>query len=410
MPRFALVVIIVGWLGMVAWANLTLAGLQARNVVPGLPFGVLATGDGELLTQDFAYNLAFLRGVEERRVEHPYQPAQQETLMRQMLPRSTGGMTHAYSPVALVVAAPLLALPGRAAYFVYTLVSGAAVVLLFGWGLLPRAESRAEIYALLIGAFNLGAVTTLYIGQSALFTTGLLGALVLLMQKPRRSLAFDAALALIFCLVCAKPNVALVPAALLIGVRAWRPLSFALLALAMIWALVAPYYGGWWAGLRDYAYLLNHYTDADMPAYLQRVHVTAAQAADVRLSFAAWREGLISAVGTLVVLHLLRRINFPIFFLGVLGSFLLLSPYVQSTESFALCLLVVNGAFFRSGTPVTMAAKLVLFAAILNLPGLAMPLRWLLFAWMAAELMLKNSLPANPDSSSSHRRGIQKSC
>jgi lysylphosphatidylglycerol synthetase-like protein (DUF2156 family) len=164
------------------------------------------------------------------------------------------------------------------------------------------------------------------------------------------------------------------------------------LMLAATWFYAADYYGGWWTGLRDYFHLLNHYNNADFPAYLQRGAETPDQARTVLLLFSLDRAVVLALGLALVVLRWMRRITASQLFQGLVWSFLLFSPYLLGSELCVLCLLVVEGAFFRSTQPAMVAAKLLLLAAVVDLrAGVTFPmdadfyLKWMLFAWIVAE-------------------------
>jgi hypothetical protein len=404
LPRFVFVLLCVIWAGLVLWANVHLTRLQAENRVRNLPFGVFSLPDGTIVTQDFAYNLLFLKGVRDRLTAHPYRLDDQVQMMRRILPQSQGGMSHAYSPVALVLALPLLSLSGHNAYLIYTILSAAGILLLYYFCLMPLMETRLQIYAFLACILSVTVVSTIAIGQSALITTTLLGALwCLLKRRPAAgSVWSDLAIATLFWALCLKPNLALIPFALLLGEKAWRPLAMTALMLAATWIGVAEYYGGWWSGLSDYFYLLNHYNNADFPPYLQRGAETPGHAQLVLLLFSFYRALVLALSAVLLVLRWTRHITPSQLFQGMVWVFLLFSPYLMGSEPCILCLLVVEGSFFRSNKPAAVAAKLLLLAAILDLrTGVTFPvevalyLKWLLFCWIVAE-GLQRSFAAKP--------------
>jgi hypothetical protein len=104
-----------------------------------------------------------------------------------MVPGVTNGMTHAYSPITLPLALPLLALSGGRAYEVYILICCAALMLLFCCDLIPKTESPRQLAALAVCVASTCLITTCKLGQSALLTTPLIGALwyVLRRRGPR---------------------------------------------------------------------------------------------------------------------------------------------------------------------------------------------------------------------------------
>ncbi len=125
---------------LVSWTSLVLPTFQASK---SLPFGIFSfTPNGPLYAQDFAYNMLYFQGIHERLVAHPYRLADQESLMRQMLPQLRfRPLSHAYSPVAYALALPLLHVSGYHAYLAYIILSSIGIVLLFYFYLLPRTQS-----------------------------------------------------------------------------------------------------------------------------------------------------------------------------------------------------------------------------------------------------------------------------
>ena len=391
-PFFLLLGVI--WVSLVIWVNVTLTTMRADNRMPRLPFGLISFSDGSVFTQDFAYNMLFLQGVQKRLVSHPYRLEDQEKLMRQMLPVGGSGMTHAYSPVALVLALPLLSISSPHAFLLFTILGAAGVLLLFYFHLLPRVESPLQIYAFLACTLSVCVIAGLVVGQTALITTTYLGALWHLLQRRQtsRALVIDLLIAALFWGLCVKPSVALIPFALLLGARAWRPLILGVLLLGATWLCVADYYGGWWTGIEDYSFLLNHYDNADFTPFLQRGYETADQKHLTTLFFSLDRDLILTACLALIILRWLRRITGSEQFQGTVWAFLLLSPYLMPSENWIVCLLVVEGSFFQSRDLASVAGKFLLVCAVMDLrPGVicAWPMdtcaKWLLFAWIALE-------------------------
>jgi hypothetical protein len=373
----------------VGWINLLMAQLQAHTN-PSYPPGVVTLPNGKTFVQDFAWQMIFFRGIRDQDLARPYTQAQQEIYIRQVLPTAAGGMTHAYSPVAFVLALPLIAAPGHGAFFIYTVLCGLGIIALFHFWLLPRATSAPQLAALAVCVFSLCLVFGILVGQSAILTTTLLGALWAILQSRRASTwGSDLLLAILFWALCLKPSVTIVPAMLLLGARAWRPLAIGAVLLLATWTAVCGHYGGWLTGLRDYAQFLNHYNNAEMSPFLRRGNETATGYEITRILFSLNRALLLGLSAALLVLRWLARISAAEQFLGMGGVFLLFSPYLLPSEMWILCLLVVEGTFFRAqGWPIV-AAKLLLLAAVLDLrDGLLLPidvnfpLKCLLAAWM----------------------------
>jgi hypothetical protein len=392
-PQRVAFILISLWLILVVFAvNSLLAGWQARND-RNLPFGILSS-NGTVSAQDFAYNMLYFKGIRERLVSHPYRFEDQEKMIRQLLPAMTSGRTHAYSPVAFVLALPLIGFSGREMYLLYTILNALGFALLYYYYLLPRAEYPLQLFALIICALSVWLVTTFAAGQSSILTTALIGGFwCLLKRRPAvSSFPIDVSIALLFWMVCLKPSVAIIPFMLLLGTRAWRPLILGIGMLLITWIFVGDYYGGWWTGFWDYLYLLNHYHDGGFTPFLRTVSESAADKQQSVLWFSLKRDLLLFSSLALLALRLTRRINGSEQFQGMVWSFLLFSPYIMPSENLILCLLVVEGSFFHSSNRLQVYGKLLLLLGILDLrtnvtffQGNDFQLKCLLFIGVMAE-------------------------
>ena len=239
--------------------NVEMTNLQSKSEIP-LPFGITSS-HGEVLAQDFAYNVLFFKGVRDGLVKHPYRMEEQEEMMRQILPGMPTGMIHGYSPVAFILMLPLLGFPGQAIYLIYTTLCVIGIILLFKIYLLPRSEAPLQLLALTVCAVSVWLTSTFATGQSSIFTTTILGGFWCLLQRREKTspLHVDLLIAVLFWMICLKPSVAIVPAMLLLGSRAWRVLVIGVALLIVTWIFCARYYGGCWGGVSDYLHLLNHY-------------------------------------------------------------------------------------------------------------------------------------------------------
>jgi hypothetical protein len=378
----------------VGWINLLMAQLQAHTN-PSYPPGVVTLPNGKTFVQDFAWQMIFFRGIRDHDLARPYTMADQENYIRQVLPTAAGGMTHAYSPVAFLLALPLIATPGQGAFLIYTILCGLGIIALFHFWLLPRASSAPQLGALSVCVFSLCLVFGILVGQSAILTTTLLGALWAVLQTRRQATwGSDLLLAILFWALCLKPSVTILPAMLLLGARAWRPLIMSALLLLATWTAVCGHYGGWLTGLRDYDHFLNHYNNAEMSPFLRRGDETATGYEITRLLFSLNRALLLGLSLGLVLLRWLNRISAPELFLGLGWVFLLFSPYLLPSEMWILCLLVVEGTFFRAQAWPTALGKLLLLAAVLDIrDGLFLPidvnfpLKCLLAAWIMIDAL-----------------------
>jgi len=409
--RFVLVVLAFFFFALIAWLNRPGSDLQLYKKA-GLPFGCIPSPQGGYAVQDFSYNLLYLRGIAEQVVAHPYRQEDQVALIHHALPTASSGMCHAYSPVALVLAQPFLALPPPVAYVAFSLLAAGATLALYGLDLFPRAVDRLQIYLLVICAISITEVTALAVGQTALLTTPVIGAVAWLLRRERRGIWTTVALALLTWALCLKPSLALIPVALLLGARAWAALGLTALLLAATWAALGPLYGGWWEGLRDYDVLLHHYYQDAMIPFMRDVFTrhpdTGANAVfstlfpgHSGLFFTASREAFLAMTALLVALRWLGRIDFSQHLRGMIWVFLMLCPYLLPSEDTILCLLIVEGRFFRAGGMARNVALVVLLLAIMNLragltfPGqINFPLKCGLLVWMGVEAYRSSPRPA----------------
>jgi hypothetical protein len=395
------------WAGLLAWLALAalISTLQLEawhKKSPASPFGIFAGPGGVIIVQDFSYNRLFLRAIEDRVTPHPYRFADQEKIARAILPHGVSGLTVAYSPVALVLASPLLAVPGFQAYAIYVLVCSAGIAWWFGAEMLPGVESWRQLAAAAVVLGSLCLLATYQLGQTAILTTPLIGALwAILRREGRRGWLADGLLALVFWALCVKPSVAVVPLMLLLAARAWRALALGVLLLALTWLWVAPKYGGLVTGLADYAYLLNHYNNADFTPFLRRDYVPGHDA-ETHAWFAFDRTMLLLLNAGLLAARWGGRLSASDHFQGAVWAFLLFSPYLLPSEDWLICLLIAEGAFFRSGPMLVALLKLALLAGVLNLRAgitdplsfeVEYPLKCILGLWYVAEGCLER-LPA----------------
>jgi len=198
---------------------------------------------------------------------------------------------------------------------------------------------------------------------------------------------------------------ALIPVALLLGARAWRELALLALLLLATWAVLGPFYGGWIDGLTDYRALLNHYYKGGMTPFMREVFTrhgdTGANAFFTtlfpdrsELFFDASRALFLGVTALLLALRWTGRLDASRHFRGMIWTFLMLCPYLLPSEDTIVCLLIVEGRFFRSRGLVRHAFLLLLMLALMNLrqgltsPGqINFPLKCALLGWMAVEWM-----------------------
>jgi len=393
---------------LVVWLNVSVRHLQAASP-PELPFGVFTLPGGGIYAQDFSYNMLYFKGIRDRLVQHPYRLEDQETIIRQLVPEARSGMSHAYSPVAFVLAYPLLKLPGAAAYFFYTCLCAVGILLLYFHLLLPRAKTRLQLAALTICVGSTCVMHGYIMGQTTLLTTTLIGFFWALLQS--REVAStngkDLLIALLFWGICLKPSLAPIPFMLMLGARAWRPLLIGFGLLLLTWLMLADDYGGWWMGLQDYLNLVNHYDDAEMTPFMQRGHAfTDREMVHLYLTQTEWfaldRNLELMLSLTALGLRWFGRIDGPTHFEAAVWIFLLFSPYLLPTEDWVICLLIVEGNFFATKGMWAWPKFIILFCMMNLRAGLTFPIDveepckyvlglWALAEWMAARARAESS-------------------
>jgi len=381
----------------------------------GVPYGIVfIPGTDAFATQDFAYNLNFLRQIWHESVAHPYRLDDQEQMVKTWFPRMATGLLHAYSPVALVMALPLLAMKPEWAYALFTFFHAVLLVLLTAFYLLPRMKNTAQGCAVLASFCSYALLDVWSMGQTAIVTTCILAASAVLLQNRSWTgsllLRRDLILGGLFFVLAAKPSIALILAAMLVGERVWRPLGFAAIGLASTWVLLADHYGGFWSGLWDYAWLLNHYCQADVTPFMRpglTPEISTNLTSFVTRLAPGWNEAVFhfsrllfeGLIFGLVILRWSKRITFSTQFQGLLWTFLLFCPYLLVTEDLAVCLLAVEGTFFRPGLGAPFKILLVFLMVNLWIRGLVgglplfFPVKLALAAWWLADLIFLQRRP-----------------
>jgi len=155
-----------------------------------VPYGVICLPDTNLVgTQDFAYHINYLRQIWHKSVAHPYRLAEQERIVRTWQPLASMGFPHAYSPVALATALPLLAIPVPWAFALFTFFNAALLILLTYRYLLPRIKNLVQGGAVLATFCSYALFDTFNMGQTSITTTCILAAGYVFFKN---ALCFDA--------------------------------------------------------------------------------------------------------------------------------------------------------------------------------------------------------------------------
>lgn len=366
---------------------------------------------------DFAVHFNYLRQIWHHEVERPYRLDDQAQMMRNWLPGAGSGMPHAYSPVALVLMLPLLGLSTGTALLVFKILGLVLLQLLILGYLRSRAINVAQALAVLLSFFSLSFFATVCVGQTSIVTTCLLafGWALLQRRDPLESqypALLPLSLALVLWFLAFKPSFAAIWVVVLIAAKAWRALGWAAGFLLLTWVLLGPRYGGWITGLQDYTYLLGHYYQEAMPPFLQPGCTPPMNtnfnsflvmldpdlgAFSFNLNRILFLAGNIAAI----LLCWRQRLTLSQLFQAALWNYLLFCPQLCATEDWVICLLAVEGNFFRPTASV--AIKLALLWAIVNLRWgfltdlpLFFPVKLTLAAWWCVEIVWPPSAQALP--------------
>jgi len=201
---------------------------------------------------------------------------------------------------------------------------------------------------------NPNALYCLVLGQTALFTTGVLAAMLLADRRSR--VASTVAAACVFVLTM-KPPLALVAAAALLAAGCWSSLVAATAGVLLVLAAAV----GWWGAelIGDYVTLLGHYNlvQADPLFRAGLVPGLMSNLRNVLLHVGSLDDAQASAVSSVVLLATLsvpallaaatrRRLGLEIALAWTAISYALFAPHLSSTED--LILLVVMLAVWRA--------------------------------------------------------------
>ena len=318
--------------------------VPGRDAAPVTPGGV-TSGEG-VPVQDFAYIFNYARWAATLRHTSPYSVSQHRRFLTAWLgPQIGSALCFAYSPMMVLLLAPLFALPTVWAWLVWNLVSAWTATL----AVRSAIGANRSILLLRLAAFvDPTVVSCLALGQTTLLTTGLLGILVLLAGRSTadESREVYGAAACVVCL-SAKPPLAAVGVVTLLAAGRWR----AVLVAAAACALVVAGAVAWWGGdfVADYIAMLGGYNLIDAPALfraglhpesmtnLRNVLVHTGWFDDRQAARLSWIPLAVSLAPTPVLaLRLHRAVPVQLACAASAMAYLLFSPHLSSTEDFLL--------------------------------------------------------------------------
>ncbi|MEM1060264.1 MAG: glycosyltransferase family 87 protein [Verrucomicrobiota bacterium] len=352
------------WL-VAALALLTVLGtwqmLASQQAQSGAPFGVFSWDepDSPIAIVDFPTHLNFTRHFWAGEPPRPYTMEAQQAMVRAWVPNAGHGMPFAYSPVAVLLAAPMTLLPTGLAYLLWGLANAAAATLVWRCYLAPRVRDLPGLILALAGTLSLSFFSTLIIGQTSILTTvAIAGIWALLWDFARqewRPLELRGSLlagGLLF-LVASKPSVAIAAGFLLLGARAWRALGVAA-ALCLATSLaMSPVLGGFPQWIGDYVALLGGYNQEQIGDFMRpgippQILTSllgfldqagpGSPARNAAVCQVLWLGGSLLLCG----LVLTRRLPPGAYFRLTLVWFLIFCPHVSATEDWLLVLAVVE--------------------------------------------------------------------
>ena len=358
-----------------AFATIAIATMIAA--ARGEPFGVRLAPDGrpEYL-MDFAAIRAFTRaawsGVLARESTSIYTPAAYQRATELWLGRPVDvAQPSGYSPTMLWVMAPFCALPGRLAFFAWSI----AGILATAWMML---RARVSWPALLVFLMPL-TVFAVALGQTALLGVPALFYLMTAEREEQGGWEVAGKLGAVLWLLTAKPPLAIVAGTALLARGRWRVLVVAVALTVVGTVVLTPWLGHAWIG--DYITILGSYDRTRMPASSAwalapglmsnlratlHVDLGITDGVATRMSASCWG---IALAGLLVTARRGALSPGAVWSLSLLSS-LIFCPHVTATEELALFLVPASLAAHGAGGALEGTATALVLAGVLLSPAL----------------------------------------
>ncbi len=286
-----------------------------------------------------------------------------------------GSLHFGYSPTMLWVLAPLVPFSHAAAYLLFNMAGLFAIF----WMTRPT-RSRRGIG--LLPFFSGISKKCFVLGQTALLTGA---GLLFLAEKTRDSHAHNwrdtLTAGTVLWALTAKPPIALSAAAVLLGLRQWRPLMAAGLLTAISVVVIWPLLGAHWTA--DYLHLLRAYNkvdagpvfvmtlNTDMMANLRAVLNVDLGLQDNVASYVSSVVWLV-ALSLVVISGLMSKVEAAALWAMSVLSYLLFCPHVNSTEELQLVAILsicVSPEKKLPGRQLLLLIVLPLLVFITPLPG-----------------------------------------
>jgi hypothetical protein len=258
--------------------------------------------------------------------------------------RTDFAMPFGYSPTMLCLLAPLVLFPYNIAYCLFNMIGLLAV----WWMTHPH---RCRHGAGLFSFFSPLALGCFMLGQTALISGVCLLFIAEKTREDNRVSGWSAALyaGTALWILTAKPPLALTAAAVLLGLREWRPLLVGGILTLFTTIMISPFLGAGW--MSDYVHLIGSYDLAHIGSVYSwsirpdtMANLRAIMSVDSGLPDDT--ASLVSVIIWLTTLICLAagvfRTKYPGFVVWSAGilSYLLFCPHVTSTEELQILLLV----------------------------------------------------------------------
>jgi hypothetical protein len=299
----------------------------------------------DLRVQDFAYILNYARRAAMRPGVSPYSVEEHRRFLRAWMgPHVGSALCFAYSPTAILVLAPLFPLPTAVAWLVWN----AAGAWLAAWSVRRlAADDRTALLLGRLGLVSLNAFFCLALGQTALLTTGLIGAMALCAMDASSRAAWTSA-ACLFVLTM-KPPLAVVAGAALLAAGHRQPVVVAGTAAVAVLAAAI----GWWgaSSVADYVRLVRTYDLVQADPLFRAGYVPGlmSNARNALLQLGWLDDARAAAAATLLLAAAIlppvlrtvltaRPMSVELSFIWMITAYLLFSPHLSATEDMALTL------------------------------------------------------------------------
>jgi len=279
-------------------------------------------------------------------------------------------------PLAWLVV-PLTVLPYRAAYWLWSAVLVAALVLAWRWTSPGRGRARLVVLVAAIGWLPI--LYGLQLGQPALIVAAAVAACAALLRKDR-----DIAAGGVLALIAVKPQLALLVAPALLVAGRWRAFAAAAVAVGLVAGVSAIALGpdgvSTYLARLSFAQTVPENQSQTLAAWIHDIAVTRAVQAVIAVSTLALiyrlrKQGTDVAIGVALVGGLAASPYThydDLTMLGLAGLLLLRAPRPAWTVGYVLALVIAGEGFPVWGAGPVIAGELALLAGLALAPRAAL--------------------------------------